>query len=49
MDQFLNIYNNKDSPGEYESCFKYGFELDNFQKEACYFIYHIISLASFFL
>ena len=32
---YLNIYDNK-TINEYESCFNFGFDLDYFQKEACY-------------
>jgi len=35
--EYLNIYNGKeDGLRKYDSCFDYGFELDDFQKEACY-------------
>jgi superfamily II RNA helicase len=37
--EYLNIYNKDEKrieAREYESCFDYGFELDDFQKEACY-------------
>ena len=32
---YLNIYDNK-TINEYESCFDFGFDLDYFQREACY-------------
>lgn len=32
---YLNIYDNK-TINEYESCFNFGFDLDYFQREACY-------------